>query len=101
MINAITISGRVTSELSERKTATGLPVSSFKLAHCDPESSKILYIEVETWGREAQRLSSFVSEGCDVVIYGRLSQDRWQSRGKQMSKHKVTANKVILVNKDR
>lgn len=102
MVNSVTISGTVASELSERMTTAGTSVSSFKLAHSGSESSKVLCIEIETWGREAERLATFLSEGCEVIVYGKLSQDKWRSpRGKQMNKHKVTASKVIPAGKTR
>lgn len=96
MVNSITLFGCVTSELSSNVAKNGTLVANFTLTHRGSEPTKSFKLKVEAWDREAKRLESFVKEGCEVIVYGRLTCEKWVCHGgKKKCRFKLTANKVV------
>jgi single-strand DNA-binding protein len=99
MVNNITVSGRVVTDMSQRQTFTGTIVTSFRIVH--DSTRKSLYLDVDVWGKEAEQIGNRISKGSEVIIHGRLTQDSWVSKsGQKRSKYKVTANRVISINNE-
>jgi len=56
---------------------------------------KTCFVDVVTWGRQAETCSQYLSKGSPVLIEGRLQFDQWETDGGQRrSKLLVRADRV-------
>jgi single-strand DNA-binding protein len=53
-----------------------------------------LFLDVETWSRQAENCVKFLSKGKKVAIDGKLKSNSWEKNGKKFSKILVVADKV-------
>lgn len=53
-----------------------------------------IFIDVETWSRQAENCVKFLSKGKKVAIDGKLKANSWEKNGKKYSKLLVVADKV-------
>ncbi len=56
------------------------------------------FIDIVAWGKTGEICAEYLKKGRQVMIEGRLKQDRWEAQdGKKMSKVRVTAENVQFV----
>nr|HPJ73168.1 single-stranded DNA-binding protein [bacterium] len=85
-----------------RYTPQGTAVCSFGLAVNHTYRSRdgepredVCFIEIETWGRQAENCGQYLKKGSPVLVEGRLKYHTWESQdGQKRSRHKVTALRV-------
>jgi single-strand DNA-binding protein len=98
MINSIVLAGNVVADPESRSTQTGKTVATFRLAVNNPLNDKdVVYIDVDTWEKQAEFVTSYVKKGSAVSVIGRLKQDSWEKDGKKQSKILVVADRVNFV----
>ena len=99
-INSVCINGRVTQNPTLKRTPSGTAFLGFSIASCKARlvnqqwQEEVSYIEVETWGAQAERLSARISKGTPVTVAGSLLQKRWEKDGQKYSRVVVTASGV-------
>ncbi|MFN3978710.1 MAG: single-stranded DNA-binding protein [Sulfurihydrogenibium azorense] len=107
MINRVIITGRLTKEPEVRLLTTGTPVAkmtiavnrNYKKKDSQDWQQKTYFFDVEAMGVIADRLAK-LNKGELVLVEGELRQDRWQDQdGKNKSKTKIHAIRIVLVNK--
>lgn len=103
MINQVTLGARVVSDIELRKTnKKGVSVVDFRVMHQDRKLANALFIDVEVWGSEAQRVSERIKRGDNILIIGELRRDVWTSKNAETgesenrSKIKITAHRITL-----
>ncbi len=96
MINTVTLEGKVVSEIIVRKSTKGTSVTDFRLIHKAYKSKNPVFIDIEVWGDQADRLSSSAKRGSHIIVYGEIRRDVWTKDGVEKSKLKLTANKVVV-----
>ena len=98
----ITVVGNVVNPPQRNRTANG-SVTNFRLASTasryDRESQawvdkKTLFLDVECWGELGANVSSTVSKGDPVIVFGELFTDEWESDQGRRSKVKMRAAAV-------
>ena len=95
MINNIVLGGNVVKDPSTRSTPTGKSVSTLRLAVNNPLNDKeVLFIDVETWDKQAEFVGKHVKKGSTVSVIGRLRLDEWVKDGNKQSKYLVIADRV-------
>lgn len=95
MINSVVLAGNVVADPESRNTNSGKTVATFRLAVNNPISEKdVVYIDVDTWEKQAEFVGNYVKKGSAVSVIGRLKQDSWEKDGKKMSKILVVAERV-------
>lgn len=95
MINSVVLAGNVVADPESRNTNSGKAVASFRLAINNPINDKdVVYIDVDTWEKQAEFVSNYVKKGSSVSVVGRLKQDSWEKEGKKFSKILVVAERV-------
>lgn len=100
-INNIALDGRLLEDLELRKTANkGISVVNLRLAHRSPKHKNPVYVDIEVWGKNAEELCSVAQKGTSVVVHGELRRDKWDHNGDVRSKLKITADRVIVVEKN-
>tara|TARA_B110000495_G_scaffold203492_1_gene227475 strand:+ start:13743 stop:14096 length:354 start_codon:yes stop_codon:yes gene_type:complete len=101
-LNKLLIAGHLTRDPELRYTPKGAAACSFGLAsnriYRDGDGNKqetTLFIDVNTWGSNAESCHKYLVKGRNVVIDGRLEFDSWtDDDGNKRSKHKITADLV-------
>lgn len=95
MINSIVLAGNVVADPESRSTQSGKTVATFRLAVNNPLNDKdVVYIDVDTWEKQADFVTTYVKKGSGVSVVGRLRQDSWEKDGKKQSKIIVVAERV-------
>jgi len=98
MINSIVLAGNVVADPESRSTQTGKAIATFRLAVNNPINDKdVVYIDVDTWEKQADFVTTYVKKGSAVSVVGRLKQDSWEKDGKKQSKTLVVADRVNFV----
>ncbi len=108
MLNKVLLIGRLTRDPEVRFFPSGAQITTFSLAYNrrykirDSEEWKeeTHYFDIETYGQLAERLARNLSKGYQVLVEGRLAQQRWQnSAGENRSKIVIIADRVVLLSK--
>lgn len=100
MYNKIILIGNLTKDPELRYTPQGTAVASFRIAvnsklkQADGLREETLFIDVVTFGKQAETCSQYMSKGSGVLVEGRLQERRWESDGQQRSKVEVVAQTV-------
>ena len=95
MINSVVLAGNVVADPESRNTNSGKAVATFRLAINNPINDKdVVYIDVDTWEKQAEFVGNYVKKGSSVSVIGRLKQDSWEKDGKKMTKTLVVAERV-------
>lgn len=102
--NRITLVGNLVRDPELKYIPSGTPICSFAIAvnrkykQGDDWKESTCFIDIETWGRQAETASEYLKKGRQVLIDGRLEQDRWEAQdGSKRSKHKVVANQIVFL----
>ena len=100
MYNKVIMIGNLTKDPEIRYTTSGTSVTNIKIAvnskvKRDGEyKDDVLFIEVVTFGKQAENCSQYLSKGRKCLVDGRLQEQRWESEGKQHSKIQIIADTV-------
>lgn len=96
--------GHMTRAIELRYTPNGTPVGSFGLAvnrrfkQGDELKEEVCFIDVVTFGKQAENASKYLTKGSKVNIEGRLQQRRWETdAGEKRSKHEVVAENILYL----
>ena len=106
MLNKVLLIGRLTRNPEVRFFPSGTAKTSFSIAYNEKYKDKNdewkeepHYFDVETYGALADRLGKTLSKGYQVLIEGRLAQQRWEKDGEKRSKVVIVANRVVILSK--
>jgi len=98
MLNVITLVGNVVADPTSRSTNTGKNVATVRLAVNNPLNDKeVLFINVDTWEKQADFVTKFVKKGSMVSAVGRLRQDEWEKDGVKRTAYSVVAERVNFI----
>ena len=100
-LNKVILLGNLTRDPELRYTPNGTPVSSFGLAvnrryrQGDEWRDEVCYIDIVTFGRQAETVGEYLNKGNLAMIEGRLQWRSWETEdGQKRSKHEVVASNV-------
>lgn len=100
-INKVLITGRLTRDPETKYLASGQAVTTLGVAvnrRFQDKSGEwrddTMFIDVETWGKTAERCAENLKKGQPVYIEGRLKQDTWERDGQKQSKIRINADSV-------
>lgn len=98
MLNKIFIMGRLIADIELRRTASGKPVASFKLAvKRDGKEDVTDFIDVVAWNGTAEFASRYFSKGRMMVVVGRLQIREWQDKqGNKRKSAEVIADDIYF-----
>ena len=108
-MNVAVLMGHLTRTPELKQTKTGSAVCDFRLAVNETytnrngeKSEQTLFIDVETWEKQAESCSKFLEKGSLVVVEGRLKLSEWTSEdGQKHSRIFVRALRVQFVGRPR
>jgi single-strand DNA-binding protein len=100
-LNKVLLLGNLVRDPEVRYTASGTPVSTFSLAvnrrvrQGDIWRDEVCFIDVITFGRQAETVGEYLAKGRLALIEGQLRWRSWDSGdGQRRSKHEVIAERV-------
>lgn len=103
-LNNVVVEGRLTSDIAEKDfgyLSTGTAKLNFSIANNksikkgEQWVDEPSFFDVTVWGKYAENLKSKLSKGLQVVVAGRLQQDRWQDQnGQNRSRIYINADTV-------
>ena len=104
-INSVTIVGRLTRDVEMKYSASGTAVARFSIANTQSRKDGENWVEeghffdAVMFGRRADALQRYLVKGKQIVILGRLQQDRWQDKqsGQNRSRVTIVVNDIQLV----
>ena len=99
--NKVILLGNLTRDPEMRYTPSGSPVASFGLAvnrryrQGDEQKEEVCFVDIATFGRQAELAGEYLSKGRMVLIEGRLQFRTWEDQnGQRRSKLDVVAERV-------
>ncbi|MDR1437680.1 MAG: single-stranded DNA-binding protein [Puniceicoccales bacterium] len=92
--NKVILAGNLTRDPESRVIPNGTPVCRFTLAvsrqfkNADGSSREdVVFIDVDSFGRQADTISRFMTKGKPILVEGRLKLDQWETpNGEKRSK---------------
>jgi single-strand DNA-binding protein len=100
-MNKVILLGNLTRDPELRYAPNGTAVARLALAvnhryrHNDTDKEDTLFVDVLTFGRQAETASAHLSKGRPVLIEGRLQWRTWEGQGgRKHSKHEVLAERI-------
>lgn len=97
--NKCILLGNLTRDIELRYTAKGTAVVKFTLAlnhkyEANGEKrEEVSFVDVESWGKQAEVLAQYIKKGNPLLVEGRLKQESWEDK---QSGQKKTKLKVVL-----
>lgn len=103
-VNTAVIGGNLVRDSELKYTNSGLAICEFSVAVNDRRKQgddwvdEVSYFDVTLFGRSGEAIQRYLTKGKQVVVEGKLRQDRWQDResGQNRSKVVLIANNVFL-----
>lgn len=83
-------------ELGDDKVVADVPIA---INEGYKDKQTVHYIDLTLWNQSAKFANNYLGKGSAVLVEGRLHQDRWEQEGKTRSKHKITVDKIVSLNK--
>jgi len=100
-INKVLITGRLTRDPETKYLPSGQALTNLAMAvnrRFQDKSGEwrddTMFIDVETWGKTAERCAETLKKGQPVFVEGRLKQDSWERDGQKQTKIRITADSV-------
>ena len=99
MLNTITIIGRMTKDPITNYTNAKMPVCSFTIACGRENSDQVDYVDIVTFGKQAEACQKYTQKGSMVCVQGSLRIDSYTTKdGKSGKSVKIQGNKVVFLN---
>jgi len=98
-MNTIQLIGRPTIDPELRYTPTGMATTTLRMAvprrKRNGEDQPPVYVDVVTYGAQAEAVAKYVTKGRRVAVTGRLEYREWKDQDdRPHSKHEVVADQV-------
>ena len=89
-----------TKDVGEYKVTTfGLAVND--IVYKNKEKQQLVtYIDVETWGKQAENCAKYLQKGKRVLVEGKLRLNSWEKNGEKRSKIYCIGDKITFLNQD-
>ena len=106
-VNHVILLGHLTRDPELRYTPSGTAVCQMGLAlnrrwkdQAGEAHEETTFVEITTWGRQAETVSACLQKGRPVAVEGRLQQESWESPGgEKRSRLKVVAQRVTFLSR--
>ena len=102
--NKVILLGNLTRDPEMRFTPSGSPVASFGLAvnrryrQGEEQREEVCFVDVSTFGRQAELAGEYLSKGRMALIEGRLQYRTWEDQnGQRRNKLDVVAERVTFM----
>jgi single-strand DNA-binding protein len=100
-INKVMVTGRLTRDPETKYLPSGMAVTNLGIAvnrrfkdKNNEWRDETTFLDVETWGKLAERCAETLKKGRPVYIEGRIKSDTWERDGQKQTKIKISADLV-------
>ncbi len=101
-LNKVMLMGNLTRDPEVRHTPKGTAVGDLSLAINQSYKAQdgqlreeVCYVDVVTWGRQAETCKEYLTKGSPVFVEGRLQLDQWETKeGEKRSRLRVRAERI-------
>lgn len=108
-LNKVFLMGNLTRDPEVRYTPKGTAVADLGMAinmtyrtQDGTDREEVVYVDVVTWGRQAETCGQYLSKGSPVFVEGRLQLDQWEDKdGQKRSRLRVRAERVQFLGRGR
>ena len=106
-INHVVVSGNLTRDPDERRSASGMAILKLGVAVNDRQKKGDEWVDypnfldVTVFGKRAESLASKLAKGSKVYVVGKLRWSQWDSNGEKRSKVEIIADTVEYERRDR
>lgn len=95
--NKVVLVGNLTRDIELRYTGKGAAIGKISLAlnrkWKDKDSGEsrdeVTFVEVDSFGRQAETLAQYLKKGSKIMIEGRLKLDTWEDKQTQQKRSKL------------
>ena len=95
-INSVVMVGRLVRDPEIKTIGNDKTICQFSIASGDGKEKdgqdKTNFIDVTAWDKTAQFVGNYIRKGSQVVIKGKLKQDRWQDKKDGGNRSKISIN---------
>ena len=94
-MNDVKLLGRLTRNPEVRYTQEGTAVARFDLAVNKPQANGeqgVDYFHIVAWGKQAEFTEKYLAKGRQIVVSGRLSNNKWTDKNGQ---NRVTTEVIV------
>jgi len=104
-VNNVVLMGNLTRDPELRYTGGGAAVCDLSLAlnyvkgKGDEKKEEVSFIDCTAFSKTAENAANYLKKGRQVIVEGRLQQDRWEKDGQKHSKVKVVVERLTFVGK--
>ena len=98
-INSVIVVGRLTRDVEFSRTSNNTPLCKFSIANNNgSKEDTVSFFGVVVWNKMAEICNQYIKKGSQVVINGRIQQNRYQNKdGQHVSSVEIVANSVQFV----
>ena len=100
-LNSFIAVGRLTRDTELRYTAEGTATCKFGLAvnrsykKGEEQIDQTLFINVVTWGKQAENCSNYLHKGSKIAVNGSLTSSRWEDKeGNRRTSFEINAQTI-------
>jgi len=101
-LNRVFLIGNLTKDPTLRYTPGGAAVADLGLAinstfvsKTGEKKEEVCFVDVVTWGRQAETASEYLTKGSPIFVEGRLQLDSWETaEGEKRSRLRVRAARI-------
>lgn len=106
-LNKVMLIGRLTRDPVQSQTSTGAVCCQFGIAINRKFTSQgeareeVCFVDIETWGKQAESCKQYLSTGGQVFVEGRLKFGQWEDRetGRKRTRLLVVAERVQFLDR--
>jgi single-strand DNA-binding protein len=96
-INSVVVLGRLTRDAESKETPSGHNLLNFSIASNGRNDDQVSFFDVTLWGKLGPAISQWMTKGKQIIVKGRLEQQRWETDGQNRSKVVIIADDVKLL----
>jgi single-strand DNA-binding protein len=108
-LNKVFLMGNLTRDPEVRYTPKGTAVTDLSMAintvyrtQDGDEKEEVTYVDIVTWGRQAETCGQYLTKGAPIFVEGRLQLDQWEDKdGQKKSRLRVRAERVQFLGRPR
>ena len=101
-LNRVFLIGNLTKDPTLRYTPggaavadLGLAINSTFLSKTGEKKEEVCFVDVVTWGRQAETASEYLTKGSPIFVEGRLQLDSWETaEGEKRNRLRVRAARI-------
>lgn len=94
-MNNVTLLGRLTRNPELTYASSGLPICEFSIAVNYKDT--VDYIDCVCYRKPGEALAKYMGKGGQILVEGRIKQEKWTKDGKNFQRLRVVANVVTFL----